>query len=175
VATPDDLYAVVAGDPGASSLGDGGSALDAALHVTDVDVGPDGSIYVAGGGPATEATLTDVQRIAVAPDGGLYIASWANADQTGYEWFNAPAPPLREPGRHHLHDRRQRFVRFPGLQWQRSLSYRLTHFVVMCAGLVSLWGGWGPPPFQGRTVGLLAAELGGDVRCSDGIVWWRGT
>jgi hypothetical protein len=63
VATPDDLYAVVAGDPGASSLGDGGSALDAALHVTDVDVGPDGSIYVAGGGPLYQQRHRLVRRI----------------------------------------------------------------------------------------------------------------
>jgi len=69
VVTPDGLYAIVAGDPGASSLGDDGSALEAGLNVTDVDVGPDGSICVAGGGPLYQQRSELVRRIF--PDGRI--------------------------------------------------------------------------------------------------------
>lgn len=103
--TPDGRVWLVAGTGAAEHSGDGGPAVDAGFDIiSDLDVGPDGSLYVldnwayrvrkitpdgiittvAGNGgdealvdgiPATESGLLNPDKIAVGPDSTLYIAS----------------------------------------------------------------------------------------------------
>ena len=107
--TPDGVIQRIAGTAGdASFAGDGGPALDATFaRIDDVDVAPDGSVYVADalshrirriapdgriatvagsgpagssgdGGPATEAELNRPGAVAVAPDGTVFVADTNN-------------------------------------------------------------------------------------------------
>ncbi len=98
----DGLINTVAGNGTPGSTGDGGPALAAAIYPGPIAVGPDCSLYIAGGnrvrrvgpegiiqtiagtgvqgtsgdgGPATQATLDGPRSIALAPDGSLLVGS----------------------------------------------------------------------------------------------------
>jgi YD repeat-containing protein len=105
---PDGIITTVAGTGSAGSSGDGGPATSAQLYSPiGVDLGPDGSLYIAeyyghrirrvtpdgiiqtvagtgiagfsgDGGPATSAQINHPQGIAVAHDGTLFIADMYN-------------------------------------------------------------------------------------------------
>jgi YD repeat-containing protein len=102
------IITTIAGNGGYGSVGDGGPATDASLSgPSDVDVAPDGTVYIADtnanrirrvstngiistfagngtygfsgdGGSAVAAQLSAPLSLAVAPDGSVYIADTAN-------------------------------------------------------------------------------------------------